>query len=386
MKLAFITSLLPTTKPDTGFEIANVAILDALRAAGHAVTAFGFARPDDVLRPDPASVLFSRMTIENHAAGRGRKAAWVVAALVSGLPVNCAKLWLEGRNKVVATVKAAGPFDAIILNSVTMAGAFPALRDIGPALLVEHNIEYLSAAQNAAQSRNPALRWLFGRESDKLRALETSLAASCRFIWCLAEEDRQMLGAAAAHKSAVLPLVSTSAGQRLGETNQPAHDIGLIGTWTWEPNLIGLKWFLAEVAPLLPKQLRVGVAGRIPDGLAAPPGVELLGRVPDATAFLADCSVTALVSRAGTGVQLKTIETLQLGLPAVATTLSMRGLSTVPENIVIADDPAAFARHLVEHVAGTRTGKVRRLDGGHFMATQMQTLLDAIDKGLSAVR
>ena len=35
MRLAFLTALIPVAKPDTGFEIANGGILDALRAAGH---------------------------------------------------------------------------------------------------------------------------------------------------------------------------------------------------------------------------------------------------------------------------------------------------------------------------------------------------------------
>ena len=54
MRLAFLTSLIPVDRPDTGFEIANAAILSALRAAGHAVTAIGFLRPGQ-----PATVKFS---------------------------------------------------------------------------------------------------------------------------------------------------------------------------------------------------------------------------------------------------------------------------------------------------------------------------------------
>ena len=385
MKLAFITSLLPTLKPDTGFEIANVAILDALRAAGHEVTAFGFARPDDMLRPDPSSVLLGRMTIENHVAGKGRKLAWVLAALASGLPVNCAKLWLEGRGHVVATIAAAGPFDALVLNSVTMAGAFPVLRNLAPALLIAHNIEHLSASQNAAQSRTPVLRWLFGREAAKLQVIEVGLADACRFIWCLAEDDRRMLGKANEPKSAVLPLVSTSTGRKLADDSAPQHDVGLIGTWTWEPNLIGLKWFLAEVAPLLPQYLKVAVAGRVPEGLAVPAHVQVMGRVVDAASFLSDCAVVALASRAGTGVQLKTIEALQLGLPAVATSLSMRGLSGLPANIVIADEPALFAQRLADHVAGVRARTIGRLDGAIFIEAQKQALNSAINRGLASI-
>jgi hypothetical protein len=262
----------------------------------------------------------------------------------------------------------------------------PALAQLGPTVLIAHNIEHASAAQNAAYASSALMRWLYAREERLLKQLETRLASGCGYIWCLAEEDRRALAAITdselLQRSAVLPLVSTSGGQRLDDSTTPKHDIGLIGTWTWEPNLIGLRWFFSEVVPLLPESLDIAVAGRLPAGLAAPANVKLLGRVPDATAFLADCAVNALVSRAGTGVQLKTIETLQLGLPAVSTTLSMRGLGTPPANVRLADEPLAFAQALAEHVADVRSGRIRRLDGGVFMQAQAKALSEAISDGL----
>ena len=385
MKLAFVTSLVPVQKPDTGFEIANVAILDALRSLGHQVVVFGFARPDDEVRPDHDLVLLGRMVIENHVASRSLKAKWLAAALGSGLPVACAKLWLKGRGRVAEAIEAHGRFDAIVLNSVTMAGAFPALSTLAPTILVAHNIEHVSAAQNAARSRHPALRRLYVREAHKLRAIEEHLVRSSRFVWCLAEQDRQTLDADAQGKSAVLPLISTSDGAKVAGDAPSLHDVGLIGTWTWEPNLIGLRWFLSEVVPHLPPGLRIAVAGRTPAGVVAPPNVSLLGRVPDAAHFLASCAVIALTSRAGTGVQLKTIEALQLGLPAVATSLSMRGLGEGPPNLVIADDAIAFARRLASHVAGVGAGDVRRVDGNIFMSAQRLALGQAIRAGLATI-
>lgn len=392
MKLAFITSLAPTLKPDTGFEIANAAILGALRAEGHHVTVFAFARTDDQLKPDPDLVLLGRMMIENHAAGPLRKLGWLVASLLKGIPFASAKLWLAGRGKVLDSIRERGPFDRVILNSVMMPGAFPELTALGPVVLVAHNIEHVSAAQNASHAADGLMRWLYRREARLLRLLETSLAASSDYIWCLADEDRLTLSAMAGpevlRKTAVLPLISTSqpvtAASSPDENTSPAHDIGLIGTWTWEPNLIGLKWFLGEVAPLLPRTLRIAVAGRAPAELAAPENVAFLGRVPDAAAFLASCAVVALASRAGTGVQLKTIEALQLGLPAVATPLSMRGLGQAPANVRLANEPAAFAAALVAHVAAVRAGHVKRVDGSIFMRGQARMLSLAISAGLAA--
>ena len=389
LRLAFLTALIPVGRPDTGFEIANAAILDALRAAGHEVTAFGFTRPGETPADSGQAVVIAQADIENAVVTPGRRLRWIAEALRAGLPVACAKLRLAGAGRLVEAVRARGPFDVIVLNSVMLPGAFPDLPTLGPCVLVEHNIEHASARQSALHARNPVLRWLFAREARLLEEIERGLWQQARFVWALAEEDRLALGPALAARSAVLPLVSSArpAASSASEESAPAYDVGLIGTWTWAPNFIGLDWFLREVCPLLPADVTVAVAGRLPAGMqAVPSGVTLLGRVPAADAFLRSCRIVALSSRAGTGVQLKTVEALELGLPAVATTLSCRGFTTMPDNVTRADGPEAFARALVARVAAIRAGDRQRVDGAAFMAQQREALADALARGLAAAR
>ncbi len=389
MRLAFLTALIPVARPDTGFEIANAAILDALRAAGHEVVAFGFTRPGETPADPGQAVVIAGTDIENAVVTPGRRLRWIAASLRSGLPVACVKLRLAGAGRLVEAVRANGPFDAIVLNSVMLPGAFPELLKLGPCVLVEHNIEHVSARQSAAHARNPVLRRLYLREARLLERIERRLWQEARFVWTLAEEDRLALGPSLAERSAALPLVSRASEvpAASGAEAEPAYDVGLIGTWTWTPNFIGLDWFLRAVCPLLPTDVTVAVAGRLPPGMPPPPpGVTLLGRVPAADAFLRSCRLVALSSRAGTGVQLKTIEALELGLPAVATTLSCRGFTAMPANVTPADTPADFAAALVARLAAIRAGDPQRIDGAAFMARQRQALAQALDRGLAAAR
>lgn len=386
MRLAFLTSLVPVARPDTGFEIANAAVLSAVRAAGHDVTAIGFVRPGEVPAEPEKAVVVAAVDIENAVVSPVQRLKWLAAAFRHGLPVASAKLRQAGAGRLVEAVEADGPFDAIVLNSVLLPGAFPELLALAPCILVEHNIEHVSARQSAAHTRNPLLRRLYAREARLLEAIEHRLWRQARFVWTLSEEDRRALGPEAQDKSGVLPLVSGDAGATAedGPEDEPAFDIGLIGTWSWEPNRVGLDWFLREICPLLPTDLRVAVAGRVPAGIEAPPNVALVGRVPAADAFLRSCRIIALSSRAGTGVQLKTVEAMQLGLPAVATSLSCRGFSALPANFTLADAPADFARALVERLAAIGTGDRQRIDGAAFLAGQRAALAEALARGLSA--
>ncbi len=387
MRLAFLTALIPVARPDTGFEIANAAILDALRSAGHEVTAIGFLRPGETAADAARAVVLDRVDIENAAVPAGRKLQWLAHAFVNGLPVACAKLRLAGRGRLLEAIAENGPFDAFILNSVMLPGAFPELASLGPSILVEHNIEHVSARQNAAHAKTPMLRWLYAREARLLEAIERRLWREADFIWTLAEEDRAVIGAEHRHKSAALPLISGGAPslhERAGGS-AAEFDVGLIGTWTWAPNFTGLDWFLREVCPLLPSGLTVAVAGRLPaDMPPIHPQARLLGRVPDAGAFLRSCRVLALSSRAGTGVQLKTIEAMQLGMPAVATALSCRGFSEIPPNFTRADSAEAFAAALVERVEAARAGQDQRIDGAAFLAGQRAELASVLARGLAA--
>ncbi|WP_199086485.1 glycosyltransferase [Bosea sp. ASV33] len=386
MRLAFLTSLIPVARPDTGFEIANAAILSALRAAGHDVTAIGFLRPGEVPADPDRAIVVAEADIENAVVPAAQKLRWLAAAARLRLPVACAKLRLAGAGRLVEAVRAHGPFDALVLNSVLLPGAFPELLRIAPSILVEHNIEHVSAEQNADHAGNPLFRRLYRREARLLERLERRLWDDARFIWTLAEEDRQALGPAYQRKSCALPLVSgdPAAASPAGLGEDPAFDVGLIGTWTWGPNLIGLEWFLREICPLLPDDIRIAVAGRVPPDLQAPMNVTLVGRVPSAESFLRSCRLVALSSRAGTGVQLKTIEAMQFGLPAVATTLSCRGFTEMPANFTLADTAADFARAVTERVAAIRAGDRQRIDGAAFMAGQRSALADGLVRGLAA--
>lgn len=388
MRLAFLTALIPVEKPDTGFEIANAAILAALRAAGHEVTAFGFRRPDEMPADPDRSVVVDALAIENAEVGAVRKLQWLAKALTSGLPVACAKLRLAGEGRLVEAVRERGPFDALVLNSVMLPGAFPELLTLGPCVLVEHNIEHVSARQSSLHAGNRATAWLYAREARLLEAIERRLWDAARFVWTLAEEDRAALGPRIQGKSAVLPLVSGASGAAPAPAGaarpEPLHDIGLIGTWSWAPNFVGLDWFLREVVPLLPGDVGVAVAGRLPEGLAAPAQVTLLGRVPDGDAFLRSCRIVALTSRAGTGVQLKTIQAMQLGLPAVTTALSCRGFTELPENFTLADAPRDFAAALVARLGQIRRGDPQRADGAGFIERQQAALSAGLARGLKA--
>lgn len=378
MHLLFATSIVPDGALASGYEIANAAIIDALRRAGVRVTVMGFIWPGKAPADPQNTVLLGAVDVRTEGASSLRKLAWAGKAVLSGLTFASVKLRVVADNDIRAAIERAGPFDGYVLNSVQFAGAFENVFGDRPSIFVAHNVEHRSAEENAAAAGSTIERWLFRREARLLKIMEERLCAAARFVFTLAEEDRAALGVASSDRSAVLPLVTRAEAPASKASRRIDCDAALIGTWTWQPNRIGLDWFLAKVVPHLRPDFRVRIAGNMPSGITSThPGVEFVGRVPDAQAFVRGGAVIPLISTAGSGVQLKTIETFELGLPSVATSRSLRGIGYRPDNCVVADDPAAFAAALEAAVAD-----IRDVDGSAFHRRQVKALDAAIAVGL----
>ncbi|RIY00044.1 glycosyltransferase [Aureimonas flava] len=383
MHILFTTSLLPEPEPTTGFEIANRAIADAYRAAGARVTVAGFRRPGVAPPPEP-HVDFGELAIENAGAGALRKAGWVAEALRSGLPIGAAKLRAMPEPALLERLCRAGPFDAVVLSAAQLPIAFPGLASLAPFIFVAHNVEHLSAAEMGESARGIVSRLLYRREARLLRTAETRLCAQARVVHSLALADAERLGLGGDPRSLPLSL-AIGRGTAPADDGERRFDVVMIGTWSWAPNRLGLDWFLESVAPLLPSDIRIGIAGRL-DGAppAAPAQVSFLGRVPDAQGFVRAGRVVALATRGGTGVQLKTIETLEEGMPAVATPSALRGIgAALPANLRVADDPRGFAQALVDLVRRERGGETLRLDGRPFAERQRADLERGVRAGLA---
>jgi hypothetical protein len=382
MHLIFVTSIVPHAAPATGYEIANAAIIDALRRAGARVTVLGYSWPDKQPSDPENTVVLGAVDVRTENASLPQKIEWLGKAIAAGLTFSSIKLRAATPADVKTALGAIGSYDGYVINAVQFAGAFEGLFDDKPSIFVAHNVEFRSAEQNADAAAGLLQKFLYRREARLLRGIEARLCANAGFVFTLADEDRAVLGIDGNARSAALPLVTRSSPPLAPSRRKIVCDAALIGTWTWQPNRIGLDWFLNSVVLHLPDDFRIHIAGHLPAGLSSShPGVSLVGRVPDAMEFVRGAAVMPLISRAGTGVQLKSIETFELGLPTVATTRSLRGIDRIPENCVVADDPQEFAEAL-QRAAKSKSADV---DGRDFYRRQRDALDAQIRLGLAKI-
>jgi glycosyltransferase involved in cell wall biosynthesis len=113
-------------------------------------------------------------------------------------------------------------------------------------------------------------------------------------------------------------------------------------------NVDGLRWFLAEVWPLVREGLpdaRLAVCGLASRGVLFPPaGVTLHGRVDDLTRYYHTVGHAICPLRAGSGLKIKMLEYFAHGLPCITTSVGASGFAaSATPPFVVADAPRAFA-------------------------------------------
>ncbi|MSQ10836.1 MAG: glycosyltransferase [Dehalococcoidia bacterium] len=135
------------------------------------------------------------------------------------------------------------------------------------------------------------------------------------------------------------------------------------GTMDFRPNVDAVRWFMAEVWPAVRSGApgaRFIIVGRNPVPVVrrlAATDVVVTGQVLEDLPYLQQAAVYVVPMRFGGGSRLKLLQAMSCALPMVSTTLGADGVAvTAGEQLLIADDPAAFARAVLRLLADPEEG------------------------------
>jgi glycosyltransferase involved in cell wall biosynthesis len=128
------------------------------------------------------------------------------------------------------------------------------------------------------------------------------------------------------------------------------------GMMAYYPNHDGVLYFADAIWPAIRRELPAAhwlIVGAEPppavralDGAA---GITVTGRVDDVRPYSWRSGVSIVPLRMGGGTRLKIVEALAMGQAVVSTSVGCEGIAVAPgRNLVVADDPAAFAAAVVD--------------------------------------
>ncbi len=369
MRILFLSRWFPYP-PDNGSRIRIFNILKQL-AAHHDVTLLSFGEPATV---DEASAFALRqfcsdVRMIHYRAFRPSSTA-ALLGLVSTRPRSLVDAHSAEMSAAVADEVHGRHYDLVVASELDMAPYALPVRGV-PTLLEELE---LSVAKDAMERRAS----LAGRL--RARLTWTKLSAYVRrilpiFAACtvVSEHERANLRRIAPDYMNVSVIPNAVDLQDYIGITRPVRPNTLTysGALTYRANHDAVQYFLADIYPTIVDavpDVTLRVTGRHTgvdlEALSTGPGVHYTGYVDDVRPAVAESCVSVVPLRIGGGTRLKILESMALGTPVVSTSKGAEGLEvTDGENILIADEPQAFARRVLD-VLGSRELRHRLAIGG----------------------
>jgi glycosyltransferase involved in cell wall biosynthesis len=361
----------PPVPLDNGGRIRTHALAAALSAVTRLhFVAFDAQSGTDLLRESEATVAAAlpkaeavTLVARPKAAKRLLQLQTVLGSGSYGFQLHASQLMTQTLLEVMASFKP----DLLHCNSMLLGDfarlAHPSVvRTIAP-----ENVESVLMKRIADTTDTRLRRTLYTREAKLLRRWEAAHLAEFDLCLGVSEEDTRWfagMGAnavcvpngVARHPAPPAPVASLHGEEPL--------KLLFVGNGAWEPNRIGMAWFVRNVLPVLrcrvPPQLTVIGSDWewLHHSLCT-----TVGHVPSLDPYFASHHVALVPLLSGGGSRLKVAEALAKGLPLVGTTVGLEGYPLEPGiHALVADTPEDFASHIrwVDEKLRTDTGVVDR--------------------------
>jgi sugar transferase (PEP-CTERM/EpsH1 system associated) len=275
-----------------------------------------------------------------------------------------------GLGRWVRETLAREAIDIIYIYSTAMAPYV--LHAEGPRRILDmQDIDSEKWTQYARQSRWP-MRLVWAREGRTLLAYERMAAMACERTLFVSEQECRRFGELAPEARGRIDWLEQGVDlERFSPAaalDNPYPDAAprlvFTGNMDYWPNADAAVFFAREVMPLLggrdpaPHFVIVG-ANPAPEvlALAALPGVQVTGRVPDVRPYVAHAAVSVAPLRVARGIQNKVLEAMALGRPVVASPQAFEGVRAVAgQDLLVGDGAAAIARLVADVLDGAHPG------------------------------
>lgn len=236
---------------------------------------------------------------------------------------------------------------------------------ISVGYLLPENVQTIFVHHELRYVRNANEMSLFEEMTDEDRMLfsvakdyERAALLKYKHVIALTEVDRQLLIDFLGRKERIYasPAVVQMSDTSIEEfTPAITHRLTFVGSGDHYPNLDAITWFCKEVAPYLHKQgfsFDFRVAGRwdcshIVRLSSVCPEIKFVGYVEDLSDFLKG-SIALVPIRIGSGLRMKILDAVSLGIPFVTTSKGVEGISfNDNEECLKADTAMDFADAII---------------------------------------
>ena len=351
--------------PNKGDKIRSYALLRRLARRGPVHLACFVDDADDLQYLDKVRELAGGRCYFERLGARAK--AWrSLTGLVTGKPLTTACFGSDRLQAWVNQSLASLAIDDVVVFGSAMAPYL--LRAPTPpdrVLFDMVDIDSDKWRQYAARSRG-AVKWLYGREAEKLQALECMAAGAFGHTLLASDFEadtfKTMAPASAAKISGLtngVDLDRFAPGNFKNPFGKDELPIVMTGRMDYRPNYEGALWFAREVLPqvlkFIPNARAHFVGSGPPTQLrdAAGPAVVVTGAVADVRPYIQFAGAIIAPLHIARGIQNKVLEAMAMARPVVATHDATRSLGVkAGYHLWVENEPRRFANAVVEALQG----------------------------------
>ncbi|MCS6862717.1 MAG: glycosyltransferase family 4 protein [Abditibacteriales bacterium] len=351
MKILWLTTTFPYP-PNSGLKTRDFNLIRSM-AARHDVTLVSFVQESNT----SGDVAFMRsLCREVHTVASTTRSGDEIDPRWRHAPYYMASEFSPEMEATVQGVLAQESFDAIVASKIHAAPYVPGDFS-GVKVFDSQDVATMQWRGAMKQKRGLKTKLWYWREFFKLRRYEIALVRCFDLCPVVSRRDQRIFQRWAPHVPAPLLPVSLELSEYAPFLHTPKeeHLISFCGTFNFTANVYALMWFYHKVYPQVRRavpDVRLMIVGRRPpaavQALCNDESVSGFWDVEDVKPYLARSVVSVAPMHIDSGVNVKCLVEMALGVPVVTTTIGWRGLEATPEkDLLVGRSPAAFARQVV---------------------------------------
>lgn len=293
-----------------------------------------------------------------------RNAKNLILSNLQGIPLNLYRNKSAVFKQMINEV--ANKYDVIFCDHYVMFQYIPNYFK-GKIILHEHNCEYLIWQRYAEVEQNIPKKIALLNQAYRIKNYEQQICKKSDIILA-APNDIDELVKIGADRNKFLETYHLGDDELLSKEalsfNDNCSTLLYIGTLSWEANIDGLLWFYKDIWPLLKiktPNLKFIIIGKNPDGRLQAianndTDIILKGFVEDVEPYFRNNNVFVTPLRFGSGIKVKVINSMYIGIPCVTTSIGAEGLKAIDgEHMFIKNNPQDFANAINELLINKQT-------------------------------
>jgi glycosyltransferase involved in cell wall biosynthesis len=269
--------------------------------------------------------------------------------IFSSVPINMLKYRDPRMRQLIQDFIRKHAIDFIRIDHMHMAWYAKEFSHI-PCVLRKQNVDSIILERFLQQQRNPLKKILAWSQWKKMLRYEAKICKKFYNITISPEDKKALLAMIPEARVEDIPCgIETPEIIPMRPNGPREYTLTFLGSMDWAPNEDGILWFIQEIWPTLKgkyPQLKLQLVGRNPSDAIkaiADDKIVVTGFVKEVIPYLKNTDVFIVPLRMGSGMRIKILEAMSLGLPIVTTTIGYEGIAAEPDiHLKVADNPSEF--------------------------------------------